>query len=87
MEFLILRENVSTLDNVKLILTWRISILSSFILRKLDVKLGVIGKTVEMDVEFSEINTKGKDINDQEKGPQDKAMGHTCGDRGRLGSE
>ena len=40
-----------------------------------------------MDVVFAEDIAKGKEIDDEEKGPQDRALGHTSGDGGRVGTE
>lgn len=40
-----------------------------------------------MDVVFSEDIAKGKEVYDEEKGPQDRALRHTCGDGGRMRSE
>lgn len=47
-----------------------------------EVELGVICIAMEADAVFVENITKGKEVNDKEKGPQDRALGHTSGNRG-----
>lgn len=42
---------------------------------------------MEKDIEFAEDIAKGKEVDDEEKGPQDRALGHTRSDRGGLGFE
>ena len=42
---------------------------------------------MEVDVEFAEDIAKGKEIGNEERGPQDRALGHTRRDRGGLGGE
>ena len=41
-----------------------------------EIELGVIGITVKMDVVFTEDIAKGKEVDDEEKGPQDRSLGH-----------
>ncbi len=53
----------------------------------LERQLGVIRIAVEMDVIIMENIAKGKEVNHEEKGPQDSALGHTSGDKGQLGTE
>ena len=35
---------------------------------------------MKMDVVFTEDIAKGKEVDDEEKGPQDRALGHTSGE-------
>lgn len=42
---------------------------------------------MEMDIEFAEDIAKGKEVGDEEKGPQDRALGHTRSDGEGLGSK
>ena len=42
---------------------------------------------MKVDVVFAENIAKGKEVDDEEKGPQDGALGHTSGDGGRVGTE
>ncbi len=37
-----------------------------------------------MNVKFTENGAKGEEIGDEEKGPQDRALGHTCSDWGGV---
>lgn len=40
----------------------------------------VIREAVEMNIEFMEDVTKREEVGDEEEGPQDGALGHTCSD-------
>lgn len=51
------------------------------------VELGVISITIEVNDIFVENITNGKEANDEEKGPHDKALGHTNGNKRWLGSK
>ena len=42
---------------------------------------------VELNVVFREDVVKRKDVNDEEQGPQDRAMGFSCGDWEMIGSD
>ena len=42
---------------------------------------------MKMDVVFAEDIAKRKEVDDEEKGPQDRALGHSSGDRGQVGTE
>ncbi len=42
---------------------------------------------MEMDSIFTENIAKGKGVNNEGKGPQDSALGHTSGDGGQLETE
>lgn len=42
---------------------------------------------MEIDIEFTENIAEGKKVDDKEKGPQDRALGHTCSDWGWSGFE
>lgn len=44
------------------------------------VKVGVICTTVKIDVTFLENTAKGKEMNNKETGPQNRALGLTSGD-------
>ena len=39
---------------------------------------------MELDIEFTEDVAEGEEIDDEEKGPQDRSLGHTCSDWGRF---
>lgn len=41
------------------------------------VELGAVRVAVEIDVIFTKDIAIGKEINDEEEGPQDRALGHT----------
>lgn len=41
----------------------------------------------EVDIVFTENMTKGEDIDNEEQGPRDWAMGHTRGDWKRVGGK
>lgn len=40
---------------------------------------------MEINFEFAEDITKGKEVGDEEEGPQNRTLRHTRGDRGGLG--
>ena len=40
---------------------------------------------MEMNVEFTENMAEGEKVGNEEEGPQDRALGHTCSDGGRDG--
>ena len=42
---------------------------------------------MKLYVVFTEDVAKGKNVNDEEQGPQDRALRHTCGDWEWMGSE
>lgn len=42
-----------------------------------DVKLGVISITVKINITFMEYTAKEKEVDDEEKVPQDRTLGHT----------
>ena len=42
---------------------------------------------MEIGVIFAEDTDEGNEVDDEEKGPQDAALGYTSGDEGRLGTE
>ena len=42
-----------------------------------EVKLGVVSITVELNLKFTEDIAEGKEIDDEEEGSQDTALGHT----------
>ena len=50
-----------------------------------EVELGVISITVEVNVKFVEDIAEGKEVDDEEEGPQDRALGHTSSDGGGDG--
>lgn len=41
-------------------------------------ELDVIHVAVVVNVKFTENDAKGEEISDEEKGPQDTVLGHTC---------
>lgn len=49
------------------------------------VELGIIRIVVKTDVEFTEVMAEGEEVDDEEEGPQDGALGHTGGDWGGVG--
>ena len=44
-----------------------------------------LGIAMKMYVVFVEDMVKGMAVDDEEKGPQDRALGHTSGNGGRVG--